>query len=109
MSEKDNRRHRVHNFVKDTLHPKNLLRRLDVVFGSLKCAGMPRVAFGFVLKNVEDGSCRYYYAHGNFTLGEMYKLKATTENLITGKKLLSNTSLNRVPETESTHNGNFTG
>ena len=59
----ENKRRRVYNFAIDTLDSKNLLEEIDVVFDSLKCAAKLNVVFGFVLKNVEDGSCRYYYAH----------------------------------------------
>ena len=56
--EMENGRHRVYNFVKDTLDPKYLLEKLWVVFDSLKYAAKLNAAFGLLLKNVEDGSCR---------------------------------------------------
>ena len=80
-SEMENERNRVLNFAMDTLDPKYVLEKLDVVFDSLKCAAELNVAFGFVLKNVEGGSCRYNYAHENNTLLERSKLVATTEDL----------------------------
>ena len=52
-------KHRVYNFAMDTLDPKNQLEKLDVVFDSLKYATELNVEFGFVLKNVEVGSCRH--------------------------------------------------
>ena len=85
------RRHRVYNFAVDSLDLKQLLKNLDVVFGSLRCAAKLNVAFSVVLKNVEDGSCKYYYAHGNNTLWERPKLVATLEDLTKIKKLQSNT------------------
>ena len=63
------------------------------MFDSLKCAAKLNVAFGFVLKNVEDCSCRYYYAHENNTLMEKSKLVATTEDLTKINNLLSNTDV----------------
>ena len=57
-SEIEKGRHRVYNFAMDTLEPKNPLEKLYVVFDSLKCASKLNVAFGFVLKDTEDGSCR---------------------------------------------------
>ena len=62
-SEMKNGRHRVYNFARDTLALKYLLEKLDVVFDSLNCVAKVNVALGFVLRNVEDESCRYYYAH----------------------------------------------
>ena len=58
-SEMENGRHRVYNFAMDTLGPKYLLKKVNAVTGTLKCAAKLNIAFGFVLKNVEDGSCRW--------------------------------------------------
>ena len=57
-NEMENARHRVYNFAMDTVDPKNLLAKLDVVFDSLKCAAKQNVAFSFVLKNLEDKNSR---------------------------------------------------
>ena len=46
-----------------TPDPIHVLEKLDAVFDSLKCAAKLNVAFGFVTKNVEDGSCNFYHAH----------------------------------------------
>ena len=92
-SEMENRRHGVYNFAMNTLDPKCSLEKLDVVFESLKCATRLDVAFDFVLKNVESGSCRYYYAHEINTLLGRSKLVATTEDLTKIKNLLSNTDV----------------
>ena len=61
---------------------KYLLERLDFLFENLKREAKLNVSSGFVLKNVDDGSCRYFYAHDNFTLLGRSKLEATTEDLI---------------------------
>ena len=58
-SEMEKRRHRVYNFAMATLDAKKQLEKVDVVIGNLKCAARLNVAFGFVLKNVEDAS-RWY-------------------------------------------------
>ena len=84
---------RVYNFAMDTLDPKYLLEKLDVVFDNLKCAAKLNVAFGFLVKVVEAGSCRYYYAHEINTLLERSKLVATTEDLTKDKNLLSSTDV----------------
>ena len=77
----------------DTLEPKYLLEKLDVVFSSLKCAAKLNVAIGFLFKTVEEGSCRYHYAHENNTRMERSKLVATTEDLTKIKNLLTNTDV----------------
>ena len=51
--------------------------KLDYVFNELKCAAKVNLAFGFVLKNIEDGMCRYFYAHENTTIMERAKLVCT--------------------------------
>ena len=57
-TETESGRHRVYNFAMEILDPKQLSEKLDVVFDNLKCEAKLKVAFGFVFKNVEDGSCR---------------------------------------------------
>ena len=55
-------------------------KKLDLVFKGLNRASKVNRAFGFVLKNVEDGSCRYFYAHENNTVMERSKLLCTPDN-----------------------------
>ena len=57
-------------------------KKLDLVFNGLKRAAKVYPAFGFVLKNVEDGSCRYFTAHENNTLMERSKLVCTPNDVI---------------------------
>ena len=78
-SEMEHGRHRAYNFATDTLDKKNLLEMLDVVFDCLNCPAELILAFGFVLRSEENGSCRYYYAHKNDTLLERSKFVTSTE------------------------------
>ena len=55
--------------------------KLDYVFKELKCAAKVNLAFGFVLKNIEGGMCRYFYAHENNTNLERSKLVCTPADL----------------------------
>ena len=48
----------VVNFAMDTLDPKILWKKQDIVFDSLICAAKLKVKFKFVLKIVENGTCR---------------------------------------------------
>ena len=57
-------------------------KKLDLVFNGLECAAKVNLAFEFVLKNVEGGSCRSFYAHENNTLMERSKLVCTPDNII---------------------------
>ena len=75
----------------DTPYTKYLLEKLDVVLDSLK--SKLKVTFGFVLKNVEDRSCRYYYAHEMITLLEKSNRVANTEDFTKLENFLSNTDI----------------
>ena len=87
-SELEKRRHRVFNFAMSTFDNSLITKKLDSVFNGLKCAAKVNLAFGFVLKNVEDGSCRYFYAHENKTLMERSKLVCTLDDVINLKEKL---------------------
>ena len=58
-----------------------LNHKLEYVFKELKCAAKVNLAFGFVLKNIEDGLCRYFYAHENNTITEISKLVCTQADM----------------------------
>ena len=74
-------RHRVFNFAMSSFDMSLLNDKLDYVFKELKCATKVNFAFGFVLKNVEDGICRYFYAHENNTILERAKLVCTQADM----------------------------
>ena len=73
----DKGRDRVFNFVMSSFDMSLLSDKLDYVFKELKCAAKVNLAFGFVLKNIEEGMCRYFYAHQNNTIMERAKLVCT--------------------------------
>ena len=69
-SEIENGRHRVFNFTMEFLDAHNLSRKLDTVFQKLKSAAKLKITFGFVLKILENGTCRRYHAReNNFLMG----------------------------------------
>ena len=55
--------------------------KLDYVCNEMKCAAKVNLAFGFVLKNIEDGMCRYFYAHEANTVMERSKLVCTQTDM----------------------------
>ena len=59
-SELEKGRHRVFNFAMSTFDNSLIFKKLDLVFNGLKCAAKVNLAFGFALKNFEDGSCRFF-------------------------------------------------
>ena len=81
-------RHRVFNFAMSTFDNFLINEKLDLVFKGQKCAFKVNLAFGIVLKNVEDGSCRSFYAHKNNTLMERSKLVCTPDDITNLKQKL---------------------
>ena len=77
----ENGRHRVFNFGLSSFDMSLLNDKLDYVFKELKFAAKVNLAVGFVLKNIEDGMCRYFYAHENNTIMERAKLVCTQADM----------------------------
>ena len=57
VTEIENGRHRIFNFAMSFCDTSLLNDKLEYVFKELKCAAKVNPAFGFVLKNIEDGMC----------------------------------------------------
>ena len=55
----------VFNFASTSVTPKFLQEKIQKVIERLNCAAKVNFAPGFVLRNVEDGNGRYFYAHKN--------------------------------------------
>ena len=62
-SELERARHKVFNYAVEALNKTVVNEKLDHCFNNLKCAAKMNLAFGFILKNLEDGGFRYFYAH----------------------------------------------
>ena len=67
--------------------------KLDNFFKNLICAAKLNLAFGLVLKNIEDGAFRYFYAHENYTLLDRSKLVCTHDDLAKLKGFLNQTDV----------------
>ena len=87
-TEMENGKHRVFNFAMSSFDISLLNDKLDYVFKELKCAAKFNIAFEFVLKNFEDGMCRYFYAHENNTIMEQSKLVCTSDDIVNLKEKL---------------------
>ena len=59
-SELEKARHKVFNYAVETLNETIMNEKLDQFFNSFKCAAKVNLAFGFILKNLEDGGFRYF-------------------------------------------------
>ena len=104
-TEMESRRHSVFNFAMSSFDMSLLNDKLDYLFKEVICAAKVNLAFGFVLKNNENGMCRHFYAH----VMEISKLVCTQADMTN----LKNESrkwilLIFVPEKEPIQSGNFT-
>ena len=86
-------RHKIFNYAVETLNETIVNEKLDHFFNNLKCAAKVNVAFGFFLKNIEDGGFRYFYAHENNTLLDRSKLVCIHDNLAKLKNFLIKTDV----------------
>ena len=80
-SEKQKGRHCVFNFAVNNLTAQVIEETLDRVLDKLKCVAKLNLAPGFILKNIEDGKFRYFYAHENNTLLEQSKLVSNRDDM----------------------------
>ena len=92
-SEPERARHKVFNFAVETLNETIVNEKLDHFFNNLKCAAKVNLAFGFILKNIEDGGFRYFYAHENNSLLDRSKLVSTHDDLARLKDFLNKTDV----------------
>ena len=90
-TELKNGRHRLLNFAISYFDVSLFNDKLDYVFKELKCAAKVNLASGFVLKNFEDGMCRYFYDHENNTIMERTKLVCTQAEVTILKERIQKT------------------
>ena len=81
-------RHIVFNFAVNNLTAQVIEEKLDCVLDKLKCVAKLNLALGFILKNIEDGKFRYFYAHENNTLLEQSKLVSNKDDMAKLKEIL---------------------
>ena len=77
----ENGRHRVFNFAMSSFGTPLLNDKLENVFKELKYTAKVHLAFGFVLRNIEESTCRFFYAHDNNTVMERSKLVCTQADM----------------------------
>ena len=102
-SELEKERHRALNFAMSILDNSSNSNKLDLLFKGLKCATKVNLAFAFFLKNVEDGSCRYFYAHENNTVFERSKFVCTPDDFTNLKEKLQNLGIVDLCTRETTN------
>ena len=82
-TEMENGRHKVFNFQMSKLDTKIINEKLEEVFNKLDSAAKINIALGFVLRNLENGEYRFFYAHEKNTLFEKSHLLCMKAYLIT--------------------------
>ena len=92
-SKSESARHKVFNYATEILNETIVNEKLDHCFNELKRAAKVNLAFGFFLKNIEDGGFRYFYAHENNTLLDRSKRVCTHDDLAKFKYFLTKTDV----------------
>ena len=92
-SELERARHKVFIYAVEILNETIVNEKLDHFFNNLKCAAKVNLAFGLILKDIEDGGFRYFYAHENKTLLDRSKLVCTHDDLGKLKDFLNETGV----------------
>ena len=92
-SEIHTRRHSVFNFAVNNLTAQVIEEKFDRVLDKLKSVAKLNLAVGFILKDIEDGKFRYFYAHENNTLSEQSKLLSNKDNMVKLKEILKKTDV----------------
>ena len=75
-------RHCLFNVAMSSVNNSFLNEKLEYVFNQLKGATRVNFAFGILLKNIEGGTCRYFYAHETKTVLETSLLVCTQVDMV---------------------------
>ena len=102
-SELERARHKLFNYAVETLNEKIVNEQLDHFFNNLKCAAKVNLAFGFNLKNIEDGGFSYFYPHEINTLLDRSKLVCTHDDLAKLEHFLNQTDVIKSCSQERTN------
>ena len=86
-------RHSVFNFVVNNLTAHVIEEKLGRVLHKLSCALKLNLALGFILRNIEGGKFRYFYAHENNTLLEQSKFLSNKDDMANMNEILKKTDV----------------
>ena len=81
----ENGRHKAFNFQMSKLDTKIINEKLEKALNKLNSAAKINIALVFVLRNIETGEYRYFYAHKKNTFFEKSHLLCTKADLITNQ------------------------
>ena len=93
FSEIQKGRHSVFNFGVNNLTAQVIEEKSSRVLDKVKCVAKLNLALGFILKNIEDGKFRYFYALGNNTLLEQSKFVSNKDDMAKLKEILKKTDV----------------
>ena len=79
------------NFAVNKLTAQVIEEKLDRVLDKLKCVAKLNLALGFIVKNIEDGKFRYFYAHEDNTLLEQSNVVSNKNDMAKMKEILKKT------------------
>ena len=96
-------RHSVFKFAVNNLTAQVIEEKSDRVLDKLKRVAKLNLALSFILKNIEDGKFRYFYAHENNTLLEHSKLVSNKDDMAKLKDILKKTDVNESCTKERSH------
>ena len=80
-----------------------LTDKMEYIFKELECAAKVNFAFGFVLKNIEDGMCRCFYAQEDSIIMERSKLVCTQAAMANLKDTIQKTDIVDICTREKTN------
>ena len=86
-------RHSGFNFAFNNFTGQVIEQKLDRNLDELKCVANLNLALGFILRNIEDGKFRYFYAHENNTLLEQSKLLSNKDDMAKLKEISKKTDV----------------
>ena len=78
-------KHMLFNFTIAELNPQLTAEKLQTVFSKLDIAVKINISLGFVLRNIETGDYRYYYAHEkslNFNTTQLLSNEEDLNNIL---------------------------
>ena len=85
--------HKVFNYAVETLNQTIVNEKIDHFFNNLNCAAKVNLAFGFILKKIEGGGFRYFYAQESNTLLDRSKFVCTHDDLAKLEDFLNQTDV----------------
>ena len=92
-SELERAGHKVFNYAIENINAEIVDEKLDHFFNNLKCAAKFDLVFGVILRNIEDGGFKCFYAHENNTILDRFQLVCTREDLAKLKSFLNKTDV----------------